>query len=133
MSLKPGPEVPLLPLSFQVSGGIAGRVEVLDVAADGLAAWTDMRRQTTRSVQLSPPDLAQLRALLAEVSGAEIVDDGPGLPGRCRDCFEYRLILAANVKPRMTVVTSDRLAVSTYRELIVTLLTIVADVKRESP
>lgn len=124
--------VQLLPLSFQISGGFAGRVEALDIAADGLATLTDMRSRTTWSAQLPPSNLDPLRVLLTKIAGAEIAEGGPRFPGRCRDCFEYRVTLNSMVKPLNVVVTSDRLSASAYRELIVLLLAIGDDVKRKS-
>lgn len=123
----------LLPLSFQFSGGFAGRVEVLDIAADGLATWTDLRSRTTRSQQLPPPDLVHLRALLAEIPATEIDEGGSRFPGRCRDCFEYRLSIASRDNPLKIVVSSGQLSASAYRELISTLLFIVDDIKRKKP
>lgn len=123
----------LLPLSFQISGGFAGRREALDITADGLATWSDMRNLTTRSAPLPPLDFARLRALLSEIPGAVIAESGQKIPGRCRDCFEYHLIFTSRIKPLKIVILSDRLADSTYRNLISLLLAIGDDVKRENP
>ena len=126
-------EVQLLPLNFQLSGGLAGRVESLDITADGRAIWTDMRNQTTLNAKLSPSDLVQLRAVLAGIAGVEIAADRPRFSGRCRDCFEYCVTLSAIAKPWKIEVSSDRLAASAYRELIAILLSISDDVKRKNP
>ena len=117
-------------LSLQISGGFSGRVKVLDVTADGLAIWQDMRRQVSRRMQLPPAYLLKLEALLAEIPGADPADGGQQLPGRCRDCVEYRLTINALAKPRRIVATSDRLAASVYQNLIVLLSNISDEVEQ---
>lgn len=121
----------VLPLRLELSGGFAGRRESLEIAADGSSTWTELRGQTSRRGKLAISENEQLRALLEEVSRVENDQGEQRSPGRCRDCYEYQLILASRGKPLKVVVSSDRLDASAYRELIVLLLTIVDDVKRE--
>lgn len=121
-----------LPLTFQVSGGFAGRIESLDITLDGMATWTDMRSRTTRSQQLTPPSLARLQVLLAVVPAAEISDGGSRIPGRAPDGFEYRLTMPSTGKSREILVQSGRLAESVHRELIGLLLAINNEVRKGS-
>lgn len=118
-----------LPLSLQISGGIAGRLDALEITAAGQATWTDRRRPDSRSAPLAPSSLARLQEALAKISGETAAAAGPRFPGRCRDCFEYVLTLPAAGKVRTIVVLSDQLGGSEYRELIATLLAVVEEIK----
>lgn len=127
------PAGPLVPLSFQVSGGFAGRSEVLDITTDGLVTWTDIRRPTRHSEQLAPQVIVKLQTLLTEALAGEDNGGGFPFPGRCRDCLVYRLTLKGNSKSRTLVVQSDRLNSSAHRELISMLLALGDKDKRETP
>ena len=124
------PESEGLPLTFNVSGGFAGRIESLEINADGMARFTDKRRHMTRSQQLIPLCFVRLQSLLAAIPEAKIGDGGSRIIGSCPDCIEYRLTINLTAKSREIFVHSNRLVDSEYRELIGLLISIGNDVKQ---
>jgi hypothetical protein len=118
---------PALLLELRISGGFAGRDELLRLTDDGLALVLDRRRQRSRRLRIGPERQREINDLVAGLTGSADEEQRRFPASPCRDCLVYQLLLPAAGKASPLRIVSDRLAASPYRQLLAALLDLLAE------
>jgi len=109
-------------LELQLSGGIAGRNELLRLSDDGRALILDRRLNRSREIKLDSAQQSKISEMVEALEKTIAGDDVDRFSSsQCRDCLVYILVLPTADKSRRIRIVSDRLAGSPYRELIFAL------------
>lgn len=119
-SQAPAPSFALVTweIDLGISGGIAGIRLHLKVTSSGLLLAQDMKQGKRVERKARPEQIREITGMLSRLGPGKDGNSLRGLPGRCRDCFQYDLAISVDGRHQRMAMHSTAVRDSRQAELI---------------